>query len=176
VKVKKTKSHLPIQKTSQSITPLRAITKNCQWADVICTESFMQFPESEGWRKRLIFTLFAWLENSDSLFIEDFCYEYKIPRRTLTFWKNKYEDIRNALEDVKIFIGARRRKGAMTFKLHYASAYRDMQCYDPEWKENVDEYHAQLKANADRAVNAPAGNVQYILEKVIEYRDRPKEE
>ena len=136
---------------------IEQIAKTCRWLDSFTTDCWQQIPEKDGWQKRIIYSLFQWLENPENIMIEDFCYEHKIPVRTFRSWKTIYPQIGEAIIEAKIFIGARRRKGTMQFKYQYGSAYRDMHQYEPEWKE-VDQYHAALSAEAINKANDAANN------------------
>lgn len=129
------------------------LPKSGSWQDYLEDESFMAFPGKAEWRKRLIFTLFHWLKNGDHVEIEDFYFEYEIPRTTFYRWCNEYEDIKRAVTEVKIFLGSRRRTGAIKNKFNYVAAYRDMQCYDPDWYK-VDEYHNNLKIDVQKEAKA----------------------
>lgn len=131
----------------QPILANGTLTKNVSWAESIYNESFLYFPEKADWRKRVVHTLFEWSKRPDTLLIEEFCMEYGILRRTLNRWAEKYDDIGEALENAKIFIGARRRRGAIRNELNGMFAYRDMHMYDKEW-EKVNAYHAKLSADA----------------------------
>lgn len=139
-----------LREKKRSLQPILSndlLTKNTSWASAIYDSSFLYFPEKENWRKRLVHTLFEWVKRPDSLILEDFCMEYGIVRKTLYSWSQKYEDVGEALENAKIFIGARRRKGVIKNELNGAFAYRDMHVYDSEW-EKVNAYHAKLSADA----------------------------
>lgn len=137
------------KRTNPNKTP-ETIAKNVSWMDLKKSEAYMNYPQKDDWRNRFIYTLFQWGEREDSLFIEDFCLAYKIPRRYIYRWSNAYEDIKEALEDIKIFIGSRRRKGALLNKFNYGAAYRDMHLYDPDWGPQVDKYHADLKIEDEK--------------------------
>jgi hypothetical protein len=159
-------------KNNNPSTPIIPIAKNSNWLDGLSEQSFIHHPSKSEWRERLIFTLFEWLDKSEGIMIEAFLYEYKIPRMTIDAWCNKHADLKSAFTQAKIFMGARRRKGAIHNKFNYAAAFRDMHCYDSSWHQNVDQYHAKLKADADQQAH---GNKEYIYEKVIEYREKPKD-
>lgn len=155
-------------KTPQSNIAITSLPKTGQWIDALCESAFMYYPEKSEWRKRIIHTLFEWLDTSDGIMIEDFCYEYKIPQRTLNKWRKKYPDLDEAVGDAKEFMGARRRKGAILNKFNYQAAYRDMHRYDPSWKSEVDEYHAQIKAQADKNAKQDDEKTKYIVDKMYE--------
>lgn len=135
------------KRISHHSVPMNGLSKNPSLAHALYESSFLYFPEKEEWRKRLIYSMFEWAKHPDSLVLEFFCLEYGIIRQTLYDWGQKYEDIRQGIEAVKIFIGARRRKGAMKNELNGIYAYKDMHLYDEEWK-SVNTYHAKLSADA----------------------------
>lgn len=135
------------KKTLQPILSNDPLTKNISWAEAIYNAAFLYYPEKADWRKRLVHTLFEWVKKPDSIVLEDFYMEYGISRRRFNVWANQYEDIGDALENAKIFIGARRRRGAIRNELNGTFAYRDMHVYDSEW-EKVNAYHAKLSAEA----------------------------
>lgn len=163
----------PKKTTNITAAPLD-IPKNGEWLDTLSENSFIVFPEKADWRKRLIYSLFEWLERSDGIILEDFLFEYKIPRGTFDKWRVKYPDLNEAVTQAKIFMGARRRKGTILNKFNYYSAYRDMHCYDPNWKKEVDEYHAALKANNE---SESTGNKEYVvIERLVEKTVRESNE
>jgi hypothetical protein len=139
-------SQLTGKKSSKDSNEPEPLSNKRSWADTLFNSALSFFPGKDEWRKRLIYSMFEWFDKPEHLLIEQFYLHHKIPRSTFYEWRDLYPDLKQALEDVKIFIGAKRRLGAMTFKLHYASAYRDMHCYDSEWAKSVDEYHSKLKA------------------------------
>lgn len=139
-------------KKPQSNKASQLLPKNGNLADYLTNmsnESFMAFPGKAEWRKRLIHTLCHWLYTTDSLELVDFLFEYRIPQRTFDNWRKSHEDIRDAVNAVKIFIAARRRTGVMRKKLDGFYAYKNMHEYDPEWHK-VDEYHNKLKIDVQK--------------------------
>lgn len=113
------------------------------------SEAFMAHPSKSEWRERLIYTLCHWLYTTDGMEIEEFLFEYKIPRGTFYMWRDQYGDIKKALDEVKVFLASRRRVGVMKKRLDCFSAYRNMHDYDPEWRK-VDEYHNKLKIDVQK--------------------------
>lgn len=138
------------KQTKNNTTAPLGLEKPQNWMDSIISQSFMHYPDKEAWRKRLIFSLFEWLKDPDNIMIEDFCYEYKLPVATFYEWRTKYPDIKQASIEVKRFLGARRRKGAIQGRYNFAAAFRDMHCYDPNWGKEVDKYHADLKNDTEK--------------------------
>lgn len=153
-------------------TPLIGLSKNVLWDYNPSSQAFMLFPEKDAWRERLIYSLFEWFKNPRHLVIEGFLFEYGIQRRTFDRWQLKFQDIHDAVEDIKIFLGARRREGTMRGELQYGAAYRDMHCYDPQWGPQVDQYHAQLKSTEGKAEGS---NEVYIVERCAHRKaDEPR--
>jgi len=153
-----------LQKKRQSAkdtkTP-RLITKNQTWQNYYSEGHHGYLANTKEWRDSFIATLYTFFEDPDRIVFEEFCMEYKIPRRTIYEWREKFPEIAEAVNEIKVLLGARRRKGAMTFKLHYQSSYRDMHIYDQEWGPQVDKHHAALKEESStqsgiRIVELPA--------------------
>jgi hypothetical protein len=114
------------------------------WQDFISAETLNLYPGRDDWRKRLIHTMLTWSEKKESLEIIQFCLEYKLPRRTLQTWADKYPDIKEAYENMKLHIACHRRVGSMHKKLDGAYAYKDMHIYDPEWHA-INKYHSDMR-------------------------------
>lgn len=150
------------KKDANNNTPLIGLSKNGLWNYNPSSQATMMFPEKDSWRERLIYSLHEWFKNPRHLVLEGFLYEYGIPRRTFDRWRNQFSDIGEAVEDIKIFLGARRREGAMRGELQYGAAYRDMHMYDPQWGPQVDEYHAKIKSTEGKAEGT---NEVYIVER-----------
>ncbi|HEY5267754.1 MAG TPA: hypothetical protein VII94_01315 [Candidatus Saccharimonadales bacterium] len=130
--------------TSKSNTYSLELSNKRTWMDFIDKESLEMFPGRNEWRQKLIYTMFLWAEKSTSLEILQFCMEYKIPYTTLKDWIDKYPDIKQAYNNVKLAIACHRRLGSMNKKLDGAYAYKDMHIYDPEWHA-VNKYHSDMK-------------------------------
>lgn len=137
------------------------ITKPESWLHALQQESLCFFPGKDEWRQALIHTMLTYFEDEEVLLIEDFLQHYRIPRQTFYKWTLKYDDLRFAFSEVKLLIGARRRKGCFKNSYHYQSSYRDMHCYDYDWSPQVDNYHAELK----KQEQSNSGNVTVIMEK-----------
>ncbi len=134
---------------------LEVISKDSR-LQYISQEVLNLFPEKAQWRERLRYTMLIWCDNKDALEIDQFCIEYNIPRRTLYSWRDKYPDIKETIDDVKLIIASRRRVYAMTKKVDGAYAYRNLHQYDPEWHE-VNKYHMDLKNNV-----SPEGKTIFV--------------
>lgn len=125
-------------------TELKIISKPSTWHEALQRESWLYFPDKQDWRERLINTMYEWAQLDDSLEITQFCIEWKIPRRTLYGWRDAHPDIKQAIDDIKIILGNRRRLGVIHKKFDKDMVLKDMHCYDPEWLE-INKYHAELK-------------------------------
>ncbi|HWY34855.1 MAG TPA: hypothetical protein VNX68_09425 [Nitrosopumilaceae archaeon] len=131
-------------KTPQDSTRIEPLGKDCTYLDYMSDNSGRLFPEKDNWRQRLIHTMFEWTDGKDSWEIEQFCKEYKIPRTTLYFWRDKYPDIRKAIDEVKLILASSRRIGALTKRLDKDVVFKDIHKYDSEWLE-INQYNAKLK-------------------------------
>ena len=78
-----------------------------------------------------------------------FCIEYKIPYRTLKEWIEKYPEVKEAYNDVKLAVACHRRLGSMNKKLDGAYAYKDMHMYDPEWHA-INKYHSDMRKEEEK--------------------------
>jgi len=107
------------------------------------------FPQKDSWRKRLCFTMVNWSRGEEALDLVQFCQQYQIPRTSLYEWAAKYEDVRNALSELRINIGCTRRIGSMKKKLDGTYAYKDMHLYDKEWLA-INKYHSDMKKEEDK--------------------------
>lgn len=119
------------------------------WIDFLDKETLNMYPGKDEWRQRLIYTLLKWSEKKESLEILQFCFEYKIPRRTLKEWVDKYPEVKSAYEDTKLALACRRRVRTMNKELDGAYAYKDMHMYDDEWHA-VNKYHSDMKKEEDK--------------------------
>jgi hypothetical protein len=129
---------------SNNSNKLETISKDCDYLDYLSHNSGRLFPEKDSWRQRLRYTMLKWSENPNSVELDQFCIEYQIPRSTLYFWRDKYPEIKQTYDDVKLILASRRRVGALQRKYDKDVVYRDLYKYDPE--ENlVDKRNAALK-------------------------------
>jgi hypothetical protein len=104
----------------------------------------MYFPEKAQWRERLCYTLRKWAHEESSLEIQQFCDMKHVSRTNLYEWRDKFPEVRKAMDEVMLTLGARRRIGALTRKYDSKMALMDLYRYDPEWRE-VDSYQQSLK-------------------------------
>ncbi len=162
------KKSLPVNKIAKTSTDSLEITKRDEWCASITEEALAFAPEKGAWRKRLIYTLFKYYSDPDALLIEDFLWDYKITRDTFDAWCADNPDLKKAKEQIKIFIGAKRRKRAMLFDLQMQAAFRDMHCYDPEWGPKVDKHHAELKNMENTGQTPPKTLILKAVEKTEE--------
>ena len=125
------------------------LSNSRSWMDFLSKETLSIYPGKDEWRQRLIYTLLKWSEKKDSLEIMQFCIEYKIPYRTLKEWVEKYPEVKEAYDDVKLALACHRRIGSMTKKLDGAYAYKDMHIYDPEWHA-INKYHSDMKKEEEK--------------------------
>lgn len=139
-----------IQKKPSNISMLsETLTKSVHWSDFLSAETMRLYPSNDDWRKRLIHTLYSWIDEKDEkgrpvLEVMQFCQSYKIPWRTLKRYADKYEDVGNAYNDIKEMLASRRRVG-VAHKDYSESVFKDMHLYDAEWGPKVNEYWSKLK-------------------------------
>jgi len=123
---------------------IQPLTNTRTWRDFINNDSFMFFPEKQDWRKRFICTILEWASKEDSLEITDFAIEMKMRRSTIYDWANKYPEIKEALDQARLMIASRRKKGALVRKFDKDVVFKDLHKYDPEWLE-INKYHSDMK-------------------------------
>src|SRR5436190_9762013 len=114
------KSSKSTPQSNKTITPL---SKDHQWYDYMSDNSLVYFPEKADFRNRVIYSLYEWFDNPESIEIMQFCIDYKIKYTTLQEWRNRFPEIQEAWQDVKRMIACRRRVGAMKRKLDGVYAY-----------------------------------------------------
>jgi hypothetical protein len=136
-------------KTINNSTDIQLLTTSGTWCEYLNEDAFMMFPGKDDWRKRFMYTLLEWASKEDSLEITDFAIAMKMRRRTLYKWAEEYEDIKDALDNARLIIGSRRRKGALTRKFDKDVAFKDMHKYDPEWIE-INKYHSEMRKDEDK--------------------------
>lgn len=135
------------KKPAQSNKPMEddgEMSKTHTYVDLIDNEQFIFFPERDAWRKRVITSLDKWAEKEDSLEMQQFLAEYKIPKLTMVEWRKNYKDIVEAWDRAKDALGSRRRIGALKKVYDREVVFRDLHLYDPDW-DAVNRYHAALK-------------------------------
>lgn len=155
----------PVKKAKENNPPINTketgrISKSGTWMDSFNADTFRFFPHDEYWRSCLIASLFEFFENPDTLLLEEFLHEYKIPRTTWYQWLDKYPDILKANSEVKLIIATRRKRGAMKGQLVVSMATRDLHRYDPETIKD-DKYKAEI-------TNLENKDARAAIEKVVE--------
>jgi len=128
---------------------IQPLTNIRTWKDFMDNDAFMEFPEKRDWRLRFIYTLLEWASKDDSVEITDFALEMKMRRSTVYDWANRYPDVKEALDQARLMIGSRRRKGALTKKYDKDVVFKDMHKYDPEWLE-INKYHSDMKVEQEK--------------------------
>jgi hypothetical protein len=137
------------QEKSNHTSEVKPLTTNRTWQEFIKNDAFMMFPDKDDWRERVCYTMLQWAEKEDSLEIMDFALEFKIRRQTLYEWADRYPDFRKCFDYVKLIIGSRRRKGALTRKYDKDVVFKDIHRYDPEWLE-INKYHSDMKKDEEK--------------------------
>lgn len=135
--------------TQNHTTEIKPLTNLGTWSEFTGNEGFMFFPSRDDWRKRFIFSLMEWASKEDSVEIVDFALEMRMRRQTIYYWANEYPDIMAALNQARLMIGSRRRKGALTKKFDKDVVFKDMHKYDPEWLE-INKYHSDIKKEEEK--------------------------
>jgi hypothetical protein len=138
-----------ISKSLQYSSDARELSNSRTWTDFLSQETLSLYPGKDEWRQRLIYTMLVWSEKKTSLEVLQFCMEYKIPYRTLKEWIDKYPEIKDAYDNVKLALACHRRIGSMNKKLDGAYAYKDMHMYDPEWHA-INKYHSEMRKDEEK--------------------------
>ena len=95
-------------------------------------------PSVGGWRERLINCMSEWLaDNPDGLTLMQFCSAYGISRPYLYELAQKYDDIGQGLQALKLVIADRRLVGCIQFKYNMQAALRGIGRLDPEMTEDA---------------------------------------
>jgi len=137
-------------KAVNTSTVPQVLTK-VDWWQYTQAEEFRLFPGKDEWRQRLIHSMYQFLEEKDAkgrdpIDVVQFCRSYKIPYDTLKGYSEKYPDVAKAYADMKAYLAANRRVGAMHKELDKEAVYKDQHRYDPEW-DAINKYHAALKVD-----------------------------
>lgn len=152
--------------TPNSTSIANSLSNNRSWHDYLSESAFQYYPEKDNWRKRLIYSLYEWIENKDNIEVMQFCMEYKIPYTTLKEWINKYPDVKNAYNDIKLMLASRRRIGVVRKDFDREAVFKDLHTLDPEWLA-INRYHAELK-------NIEAATAQMQIVEIPSARDTGK--
>jgi len=148
------------KKNNQASTYLEEIPKDCSYLERLEEISFLNYPGKEDWRKRLMHTM---LRSADDELIEtvvDFCHKYKIPRRTLLLWVEKYPELKEAYVIFKMLLANRDIKGAKRRLFDKDVVFKYLHRLDEEW-DDIDKRWAALKA-MDAPEEAKGIKVVYI--------------
>lgn len=131
-------------KTTNPNMDMQPLSKSYTWHDFMDPEASLLYPSKYQDIERLIYTFCLWSEAEKSYDITQFCMEYKIPRKSFYLLIDKHPKLKNTIEQIKIFLGCRKRIGALEKNLDKEVVFKDMHKYDPEWIE-INKYHADLK-------------------------------
>ncbi len=154
-------------KASKNSTSIEELSKNRTWQEMMDNESYQLFAGNHQRNERLIFTLYKWSESEDALDLTQFCMQYKIPRQSLYDIRDKYPEVRKAMDNVKLFLGCRKRVGAIKKIYDKEAVFKDMHKYDPEFLE-INSYWAALKNIEESPTDKKYTTVDSILLKLKE--------
>ena len=129
----------------QDNTEIAQLSKNRSYKDLMHKDSLLYYPGKDEWRERLLFTMRKWTEETDHLEVQSFLFDHNIPYSTFKDWVDKFPDVKQEYDRMKLFIAVKRRELSMRNKINGNWAYRDMHRLDPEWWPQVDKYHAEMK-------------------------------
>jgi hypothetical protein len=161
----KSKIENKVKKTNDSST-IRELSNSETLFQYLSDDSFRLFPEKDGWRKRLCYTLHLWSLKPESLEVQQFCDEYTITYSSLISMVSRYPDIALHYAEAKRRIGARRRIGALKNEFNTTAAFKDMNRYDPEWISLLKE-HEDIKKDSGQNTRQVV-----IMEKFSELEDK----
>lgn len=137
-----------VAKTKDNNTEVVELSNSRSWVDFVKNESYMLFPSNDDWRNKLKYSLIIWGLKEESLEIMQFCMEFKFAYRTIKEWVDKYPDLCEVYDEVKLMLACRRRLGALKKVFDKEVVYKDMHKYDPEYLE-INKYHAALRKIED---------------------------
>lgn len=101
-------------------------------------------PGATEWRQRLITTLDLWSLEETSITLYQFCREYGLAYRLFCKWCEKYEDLGDMRDEVKLRIGDTHYRDAYRKRASETLVLKDLHKYWPEWAD-VNKYHADLR-------------------------------
>jgi hypothetical protein len=160
------------QNTPQNNIPLPKKTKRTSPAiDPNCFYSFKMIPISQVMVDKWVDEVLEYAAVSINKTISGF-YRSKGLRND-TYYKllGRHPELKASHEEAMRMMGERLWGRAVDKDADWAAVKHRLHNYAPEFDED-NKYHNRLKAEADAQVS-PTGNKEYILEKVIEYRDKP---
>ena len=156
-------------KTSNSML----LSENVSWADFMEGDAQRFFPGKDQWRRRLIHTLLTWADQEDSLELMQFCVKYKIPYRTFHNWLDRFPDLKEVFDQVKLMLGSRRRVGATHNKYNLTMILRDLHHYDPG-EIDINAYNDKRKLGESEIAKTQVVIIERYPELKIENRDPDK--
>lgn len=101
--------------------------------------------QHQPWRERLIRTMHAWVLDDKSVEMTDFYRLYGVSRHDMKAWCKTYPDVKEAYENMGIFLVGNRRKHAMWNMLNWNVAKDDLHLYDEVAAQIRDERFAREK-------------------------------
>jgi hypothetical protein len=143
------------KKTTKTIERIDVLSNTRTWLDFMNNDAVLISPEKDSYRKRLGLTMLTWAQQETSLELVDFALEMKMRRQNLSDWADKYPDFREVYDTVKLMIGSRRRKGALTRKFDKDVVFKDDHIYDPE-RHELNQYWNNMKKDVAAAESKPA--------------------
>lgn len=128
-----------MEKITNTSTMPKELEIPVTWLDARRRDSLDTRVKLKEWRELMINTMWDYLETNDQLLLEDFLLKYRIHRTTMWRWRQRYKDLDDEVQAIKIFIAARRKNGNYRGTLR-DSVWKDMHEYDPEW-QRVNDYN-----------------------------------
>lgn len=125
-------------------TPPKPLTKPASWLEAKDWQAFIYDPKKEKWRQQLIASMFEFFQDESKVELEQFCFEYKLSRKVLYKWRQRYPDLEEAVDEIKLLLASRRRVGALKRQYDKEVVMKDLHTYDPEWLL-VNKYWSELK-------------------------------
>jgi hypothetical protein len=101
------------------------------WKDYFSDNFFEDCAKSDHWRTRLIEAMSEFGQDKNHCFVLEFCAQYKMPRKRLYILAEKHPDIKEAFDDMKLYLGFNR---CLKVPLQFVMQH-DQYRYDPEWDE-----------------------------------------
>lgn len=121
--------------------------------------SWREKTPTDEYLKGLARDMVVWVqEDEDAFRLERFFRLKQVHKATFYRWKDKSEDLQQAVEFAKMVIAERRETGAIKKKYDTFAALRQMAHYDDDWKA-VDQWNASLKQPVDQINTVKVVNV-----------------
>lgn len=131
-------------------------------------EAIMNYPSKDEWRKRLMFIMEKWADEDDALDMTMLIQRLKMPRKSFYRMLEEHEDVKAIYDEIKLYVGCRKRIGSLKKNFDRESAYKDMHKLDPEYVE-INKYWADLK-------NEEAKNTGTIFIEVPKTKELPDDD